>query len=387
MKHLQELAAKALHDARAIMDAADKEGRGLSADELAKHDAYMADFDAAKAQIQRAERLADAESALAKAPVLAGRASQVAHESASQEDYQTAFRSFMRTGAESRIMAVGTDTAGGYFVPDSFRNVLTEYRTQFNVMRQLATTFPTSTGVMTVPVLTAYGTADWAGETGAYNSTDDTTAAITLDAYKLTRSIPVTEELLNDSAFPLESYIAKSLGESFARAEEAAFLVGNGSSKPTGVTGGSTLGVTAAATNAVTANEIVDLYHSLGRQYRQRAAWIMHDSTIKAIRKLVTGVSGDKTFIWQPGLAAGEPDMLLGRPVYAANDMAEIATSAKAILFGDFSYYYIGDRAGVSLLRDPFSAAANGQVKFHARVRTDGKLSLATAVYHLILHS
>jgi HK97 family phage major capsid protein len=161
--------------------------------------------------------------------------------------------------------------------------------------------------------------------------------------------------------------------------------VGDGSGKPTGVVNGSTLGKTAAATNAITADELMDTFYALGRAYRQNAAWIMHDSTIKAVRKLVTGVSGDKTYLWSPGLSAGEPDTLLGRPVYASQDMAEIATGNKVAVFGDMSYYYIGDRQSIGLQRLVELYSANGQVGFRIFKRTDGKLALAESVVHLKL--
>jgi HK97 family phage major capsid protein len=388
MQELRQKAEKALHDARAIMAAADKESRGLTAEELAKYDAFMAEFDAAQQTIRRAVALAEAEKAVEGSGPIAGRAAEQPGRQALPSEYRQAFERYVRTGEiERRIMAYGTDTAGGVFVADEFRSQIVAYKLQANVMRKLATIFTTSSGVLTIPSVTAYGTATWTNEAGAYNATDDTTAPVTLNAYKLTRTTPLTEELLNDAMFNVEEYLARSYGFAFGAAEETAFFVGTGIGQPTGIVGSSTLGKTAAATNAITADELMDTFYACPRQYRDspKAAWAMHDSTIKAVRKLVTGVSGDKTYLWAPGLREGEPDILLGKPVYAQKDMAQIATGNKVAIFGDFSYYLIGDRANVTLLRDPYSLSTSGQVRFVASQRVDGILSLASAIYHLKL--
>jgi HK97 family phage major capsid protein len=161
-------------------------------------------------------------------------------------------------------------------------------------------------------------------------------------------------------------------------------VVGSGSGQPTGVVGSATLGKTAAATNAVTADELMDLQYALGRAYRSRATWLMHDSTVKAIRKLKTGVSSDNTYLWSPGLSASEPDRLLGNPVVTSQDITELATTNKPILFGDFSYY-IGDRQAIGLQRLVELYAANGQVGFRIHKRTDGKLALTEAVKYMVM--
>lgn len=388
MTELRQKAEKALHDARAILDVAHKEGRGLTQEELGKHDAFMTDFDTAQQTLRRADTLAAAEKAIADHVPVAGRSESAPRAGVNAAEYREAFGRYLRTGEiERRIMAFGTDTAGGVFVADEFRAQIVAYKLQANVMRKLASIFTTASGAMTIPAVTAYGTASWTSEAGAFNATDDTTATVTLNAYKLTRTTPVTEELVNDAMFDVEAYLARSYGFAFGAAEETAFFVGTGTGQPTGIVGSSTLGKTATATNTITADELMDTFYACGRQYRDspKAAWAMNDSTIKAIRKLVTGVSGDKTYLWQPGLVSGEPDMLLGKPVYAQKDMAAIATGNKVAIFGDFSYYLIGDRAGISILRDPYTLAASGQIKFVASQRVDGILSLATSVYHLKL--
>lgn len=383
---LSEQRAQIVADWRAMLDAADAEGRALTADELEKSRKMEADIDALKATIDQRAKADAADRAIV--PDSQRAAVVTATAGPNPEDYRKAFWSAMRSGvvsAELRDQKVGTDSLGGFTVPDAFRATLIMALNEENVIRGLATSFTTVSGVMTIPVNSAHGSASWKTEETAYATSDETFAEITLNAYKATALIKVTEELLNDSAFPIENFIAQEFGRRLGKLEEEAFINGTGSNQPTGVVGGSTLGKTASATNAITADELTDLYHSLGRAYRSRATFVMKDSTVKLIRKLVTGVSGDKTYIWQPGLQASEPDRLLGRPVVVSEYMPEPTTGLKPIVFGDISYYYIGDRQAMSMQRLNELYAANGHVGFRQFKRTDGKLSLATAVNHLIM--
>jgi HK97 family phage major capsid protein len=270
-------------------------------------------------------------------------------------------------------------------VPDEFRNELIMALNEQNIIRGLATTFTTQSGVMTIPVNSAHGSASWKAEEAAYATSDETFAEVTLNAYKGTALIKLTEELLNDSAFPMESFVAQEFGRRLGKLEEEAFVNGDGSSKPTGIVGGATVGKTAAATNAITADELADLYHALGRAYRSKATWVMGDSTVKLIRKLKTGVSSDNTYLWQAGLKDGEPDRLFGRPVVVSEFMPAATTGLKPVIFGDISYYYIGDRQAMSMQRLTELYAANGHVGFRQFKRTDGKLSLAVAVQSLVM--
>ena len=192
--------------------------------------------------------------------------------------------------------------------------------------------------------------------------------------------IKVSEELLNDSVFDLESYIAKEFARRIGAKEEEAFFTGDGSGKPLGVlaaTGGAETGVTAASSTAITADELMDLFYSLKSPYRKKAVWVLNDSTIKAVRKLKDSTG---QYLWQPSLAAGTPDTLLGRPVKTSAYMPVIAAGAKTIVFGDFSYYWIADRQGRSFKRLNELYAANGQVGFLGSQRVDGKLVLSEAV-------
>ena len=189
----------------------------------------------------------------------------------------------------------------------------------------------------------------------------------------------VTEELLYDNAFGLENYLLTQFTRALANAEEEAFLTGDGDRKPTGIfdaTGGGQVAITTKGT-APTADEIIDLVYALKRPYRKNAAFIMNDATLATVRKLKDNTGA---YIWQPALTAGEPDRLLGYPVYTSAYAPTMETGQPVMAFGDFSYYNIGDRGtrSFSELRELF--AGNGMVGFVAKERVDGKLILPEAV-------
>ena len=160
----------------------------------------------------------------------------------------------------------GTDSEGGYLVPDEYERTLVEALEEENVFRQLANVIRTSSGDRKIPVVATKGTASWIDEEGAYTESDDSFGQVSIGAYKVGTMIKVSEELLNDSVFDLESYIAKEFARRIGAKEEEAFFTGDGSGKPLGVlaaTGGAETGVTAASSTAITADELMDLFYSL----------------------------------------------------------------------------------------------------------------------------
>ena len=229
------------------------------------------------------------------------------------------------------------------------------------------------------------GTAAWMDENSAYPESDDTFGQISIGAHKLGTMIKVSEELLNDSVFDVPAYISREFARRIGAAEEDAFINGDGTGKPTGIlaaSGGAEVGVTAAAADKITADELIDLFYSLRAPYRRKAVWLLNDATVKAIRKMKTN-NGD--YIWQPSLTAGAPDTILNRPVYTSSYMPAIATGKKAIAFGDMSFYWVADREGRSFRRLNELYAANGQVGFLSSERVDGKLILPEAVKTLVM--
>ena len=270
-------------------------------------------------------------------------------------------------------LQVGTDSEGGYLVPDEFEHTLVEALQEENIFRKLAHIIQTASGDRKIPVVASKGTASWVDEEGSITESDDSFGQVSIGAYKLGTLIKVSNELLNDSVFPLEGYISKEFARRIGAKEEDSFFNGDGDGKPVGIfhsTGGAQVGVTAASTSAITADEIIDLFYSLGAPYRKKAVWVLNDATVKSIRKLK---DGNGNYLWQPALTADTPDTLLGRPVYTSTSVPTIASGAKVIAFGDFSFYWIADRQGRIFKKLSELYATTDQTGFVATQRVDGK--------------
>ena len=298
-------------------------------------------------------------------------------------DYKNAFWNTMRGKATADVqnaLRIGDDSEGGYLVPDEFERRLIEALDEQNIIRKYASVISTSHGDRKIPVVASKGTANWVDEGAQIPTSDDKFAQVTLGAYKVATMIKVSEELLSDTIFDLEAYIARGFAGRIGDKEEEAFISGDGVGKPTGFlngTGGGEVGVIAAGAAAITLDEMIDLYHSLRSPYRRKAVFIMHDSTIKLIRKLkdTTG-----NFLWQPSVKEGTPDTILGRPVVNSPFMPTAEAGAKSVAFGDFNYYWIADRQGRIFKRLNELFAQTGQVGFLASQRVDGKVILPEAI-------
>ena len=300
------------------------------------------------------------------------------------KNYKKSFWNAMRSKSirpeVSDALQVGTDSEGGYLVPDEFEKTLVEALEEENIFRKLATVIKTSSGDRKIPVVASKGSASWVDEEGLIPESDDSFGQVSIGAYKLGTLIKVSNELLNDSVFNLEAYISKEFGRRCGAKEEDAFFNGDGTGKPTGILNaslGAETGVTADAIDKITADEIIDLFYSLKAPYRKRAVWILNDSTVKAIRKLK---DGNGNYLWQPALTAGTPDTILGRPVYTSAYMPSIAAGKKTIIFGDLSYYWVADRQGRTFKKLSELYATTDQTGFMATQRVDGKLILREAV-------
>lgn len=281
-------------------------------------------------------------------------------------------------------LQVGTDSEGGYLVPDEFEATLVQALQEENIFRTLAKVITTSSGDRKIPVVASKGTASWVDEEAPIPETDDAFGQVSIAAYKLATMIKVSDELLNDSVFDLQAYIAGEFGRRIGAKEEEAFFIGDGTGKPTGifaVTGGAEAGATTAGAS-IAFDDVMDLFYSLKASYRKKSVWVLNDSTVKALRKLK---DGNGNYIWQPSVQAGVPDMILNRPYYTSSYVPELTAGSKVMAFGDFSYYWIADRQSRSFKRLNELYAATGQVGFLASQRVDGKLILPEAIKILTL--
>ena len=380
--------ATAWDAAKAFLDSHRNDKGVLSAEDDATYSRMESEITDLGKEISRMERLEamDKEMSRATSTPLTAKPEAPKAETKSgraSDAYKDAFWNHARKRDSYEIrnaLQVGTDTEGGYLVPDTFEKKLITTLEEENAIRKHAHVFTTSSGSHKIPVVSTRGTAAWVDEEGQIPESDDAFGQQLIGAHKISTLIKVSEELLNDSAFDLENYFATEFARRIGNAEEAAFLTGNGSGKPTGILadiGGAEIGVTAASETAITADEIIDLFYSLKSPYRKKAIWVLNDRTIKAIRKLK---DSNGQYLWQPALHEGEYDTILGKRIYTSPFAPEIGAGAKTIAFGDFSYYWIGDRQGVAFKRLNERYAETGQVGFLASKRVDAKLVLPEAI-------
>ena len=386
---LREKRAKAWEAAKAFLDSKRGTDGLLSAEDTHTYEKMESDVMNLGKEIERLERQSSIDAELSRptsSPITNHPGSSMPSDmkkGRASDEYVQAFWKAMRNKNSYDVqnaLQIGTDSEGGYLVPDEFERTLIESLQEENIFRSMAKVITTSSGDRKIPVVATKGTAFWIDEEGAIPESDDSFGQVSIGAYKLATMIKVSEELLNDNVFNLESYIAKEFARRIGSKEEEAFFIGDGTGKPTGIfnaTGGAQLGVTAASATAITVDEVMDLFYSLRSPYRKNALFVMNDSTVKAIRKLK---DGNGQYIWQPSIQAGQPDTILNRPVKTSVYVPTIASASKSIAFGDFGYYWVADRQGRSFQRLNELFAVTGQVGFRATQRVDGKLILPEAI-------
>lgn len=389
---LRNKRAELWESARNFLNERQDERGILSAEDTAAYEKMENDIVEMGKAIERLERARAIEDEMNRPttePILSDPGAAGVQGRASRE-YASAFWNMLRRGAtpEARnALQVGADSEGGYLAPDEFERRLIKALEEQNVMRRLCTVITTESGDRKIPVLASGGNAAWTAEEAAYNESDMSFDQVVIGAHKLTRVMKVSEELLNDSAIDLEGIISEDFARCFGEKEEEAFLVGDGSNKPTGLldaSGGMTGGITAASATAVTFDEIFDLYYALKSPYRGRAVWLMNDMSVKLLRKLK---DQNNQYIWQPSVQAGQPDMIMGRPLYTSPFMPQATSGNKAFVFGDLSNYWIADRQARNFRRLNELYATTGQVGFLSMERVDGKLVLPEAVKAITMKS
>lgn len=381
---LMEKRKKTWETAKAFLD----ERRGtdglISAEDNATYERMEADVVALGKEIDRLQRQATIDAELAKAvntPVkdVPGVKPGDRKSGIASAEYSREFWNSMRQKNYydvNNVLSIGSNPEGGYLVPDEYDKKLVEKLSDEVFFRSLATVIKTANGDRKIPIVTSRGEAAWIDEGGQFPESDDSFGQTTLGAFKLATMIKISDELLNDSVFDMEQYISKEFARRIGAKEEETFFVGDGAGKPMGVFNSAETGVTAAST-AITFDDVMDLYYSLRAPYRNKATWILNDSTVKAIRKLK---DANGNYIWQPSVREGEPDRILNRPYRTSIYVPTLEAGNKVMAFGDFSYYWIADRQGRSFKRLNELYATTGQVGFLASERVDGKLILPEAV-------
>jgi HK97 family phage major capsid protein len=402
VKMLQEQRQKAWDQAKKIAERSAEENRSMSGEEDRQWNEFMAEMkrlDTRCSEILTGEERAKAAegriNALAgqdqdpNAPDGGANPLSAGQEAAELRKFLTgekrSFELRLPTAVERRSILDSSTP-----LPTSFVGQLYRYLVDTSSIRQTnPTVYSTNSGEnLVVPRSTAEGAATWTGEGATLQADDPTLSSVTLSAYKVAKLIQVSSELLADTGFDVVGFMAEHAGRNLGIAVDAAYVGGTGTNQPTGflqsavvaltaATGtGSTTGIPSSG-DVIGADVLIELYHSIIPQYRPRSSFVMHDQTIKVVRKLkdTTG-----QYIWQPALVAGQPDTLLGRPVFADPHMPEIGASTTPIAFGDFSGYFIRDVTPIRFERSDDFAFGNDLVSFRAIYRTDGKLGDTQAI-------
>lgn len=391
VNELRTQRAKAWDKAQAFLTAKRNDKGILSEEDVRTYEALEQDIVNLGHEIERQERLEAMEREMASpvsAPITAKPEAAVKKDEKTGRTADAYVKAFWaqvcaKDGVSyevRNVLSEGVDSEGGYLVPDEFENTLVSGLEEEGSIRSLAHVFTTSNGVHKIPVVQTKGTANWIDENGSYGDSDDVFGQEQIDAHKVGTVIKVSEELLNDSAFDLEKYFQEEFARRIGAKEEEAFIVGDGSKKPTGIlnaTGGAEIGVIATSDKAITADEVIDLFYSVKAPYRKNAVWVLNDSTVRAIRKLK---DSNGQYLWQPALHEDDHETLLGKKILTSPYMPEIGAGQKVVMFGDLSFYWIGDRQGITFKRLNERYADMGQVGFLASKRVDGKLVLPEAI-------
>jgi HK97 family phage major capsid protein len=388
------------HRMQEIMQAAEAENRDLTAEERQNWDAAEARLTEVSGDLERLERMAQL-SSVDRSQIVTT-TDRGDDEEADAQRYAEAFGLYLRYGMEGlqteqrqllqagfnqfdrRAMGTTPDTAGGYLVPDTFRNTMTEtmkaYGGLLNICSVITTAdggdlwWPTNDDTNNEGALLA--------ENAQVPETDIAVGRRELGAYMFTsKLVKLSWKLMRDSAFDVEAWLPRKLGERIGRAVAGYLITGSGVKQPEGIVTQVRVGTTGAngQTTSVIYDDLVDLEHSIDPAYRgQNCRWLMNDATLKVLRKLK---DGDQRPLWVPVPAPGFTATLNGYPYTIDNKMPVPAANAKSIIFGDFQAGYVVRQVqGVTTIRLNERYADFLQSGFFGYSELDGMVDDASAI-------
>jgi HK97 family phage major capsid protein len=386
IKTLREKRNTLWEQAKGLLDAAEADKRELTGEEEQTYQRLNADLDRID---ERVKELAEAEQRTKDADAAFSQLLDRPVEGPAKERSNDGLRAFLRGETRSfeirpqepvdfRTLVKGTATAGGNTVRTSFYNRLVEYMIESSgLLAAGPTVLNTESGEpIEIPVVTAFSTATLVPEGGQIPTSEPAFGKRTLGAYKYGELMKVSSELLTDTAVDLEGFLARQAGRALGNAFGAAALTGTGTNQPAGLVNSASAGITGetGATGGFTADNLIDLYYSVIAPYRNSssAGWLAKDATMAAIRKLK---DQQGQYLWAPSLQVGQPDTLLGKPVYTDPNIAGVGLGAKSVLFGDLSAYYVRFAGGVRFERSDDFDFDHDLVTFRALLRADGLLA------------
>lgn len=280
---------------------------------------------------------------------------------------------------EYKALSVSTDTAGGYLAPVELVREIIKGETEMSPVRTLARVRQTAMKSVSIPKRTGQFSGQWVAEQGTKSETTGLAyGLLEIPTHELYALVDISNQMLEDSAFSMESEITMESVEQFAVAEGAAFVNGDGIGKPKGFMQSGLSSTNSGAATAVTADGLITAKHAIKTAYTANAHWLMNRTTLGSIRKLKTT---DLQYIWMPGLAQGRPNTIDGDPYVEMSDMPSEGAGLKPVAYGDFRRAYTWvDRISMEMLRDPYTQATAGNVRFIVRKRVGGQVVLAEAL-------
>lgn len=289
--------------------------------------------------------------------------------------------------AEYKALSVGNDTTGGYLAPSEYVREIIKGVTDVSPARALARVRQTASKSILIPKRTGQFAAQWVAEQGTKSETDGLRYGMwEIPTHELFALIDISNQNLEDSAFNLESEISVEATEQFAVAEGAAFVSGSGVGKPegflvaAGVSGNNSGSATTIADVDGQADGLLKLKYGLKTAYARNATWALNRTTLGSVRRLK---DANKAYVWMPGIG-GQPNTIDGDPYVEVPDMPNEGAGTTPIAYGDFSRAYtLVDRIAMEMLRDPYTQATGGNVRFIFRRRLGGQVVLAEAIRKL----
>lgn len=293
-------------------------------------------------------------------------------------------------GGPQAAMTISDDTDGGFLAPEDVVDTIIKGVVEYSPIRDIAFVRRTTRNSVKAPKRTQVAGAVWVGEVEARSETQNPAfGKEELSTRELSAMADISRQDLEDAGVDLEQLIYGEFSEQFGVTEGTAFVSGDGvDGKPegfltaadTGYLGANGIETITSNTNDVLAgDDFIDVYYALKDVYAKRATWVLRRSTVKDARKLKDAVDGQ--YIWQPGLATLSPPTILGQPYVEAIDMPAVGNGALAVAFGDWKKaYWIVDRLQIETLRDPYTQAGNGYIRFWARKRVGGQVVLPEAL-------
>ncbi len=367
------------------------EGTAYVDEKLAKMEAKMDSYEDINQKLTVAEQNADnIKSQIENLETVVKRPNS-GFESKQVDDYVEAFDKYCRKGVEGldavekKALTVSNDSTGGYLAPPEYVKELLKTVTEISPIRSIVRIRNTAARSIQIPKRTGQFAAQWVSESGTRSETTGYQVGLEeLPAHEQYALVDISEQDLEDSVFNLEAEMQSEFAEQFAKAEGTAFVSGNAVGKPEGfMTNSDVASVDSGSNTAILADSLISLVHNIKAEYSRNGTFVFNRSTLAAIRKL-KDTAGQ--YVFQTGMMLGGNmvNTILGHPYVEATDMPSVAQNAFPVAFGDFRRgYMIVDRVNLAVLRDPFTQATTGNVRYIARKRVGGQVIQSEAINKL----